>query len=408
MFSLRLNSFVLVVACVGIVAFTCTASADFWSDASGQYKIEADYVGVEGKNIVLRKPDGSTVKVPIERLSSESRDRAKRLYDAAKSNASKPAAMPRPAAASDAGAVVASAAANQSLGFEPPVAPEVPPLPAFPTDASLQETVDFIREQVLTGHPEVFWYAFPDEMREVLDSPDYRSKLASLESPSNDAVVAMLTKAVQVLITKKDFVLGSQMLAQLPPPVQPMVQQIYDPVVGVIYEFTQLTRAQDQLKTMTVTEFVDQRGSSLGGHLRVLLEQLPPGTVEQFTSQITVVDEDATHGTITMTKPGGDLEQLQLTKVDGRWLPNELATKWAEAAGNFKGIMDAEFEKLQAREAENAEATKQANAMMATAVTMATGMLDPLLQASTQQEFDVALQQISAMAAMFAGNQGPQ
>ena len=64
------------------------ASGETWTDQSGNYQVEAEYVRVEGKSVVLRKIDGSTVKVPIDRLSAESRAQAKRLYEMSKSRAS--------------------------------------------------------------------------------------------------------------------------------------------------------------------------------------------------------------------------------------------------------------------------------------------------------------------------------
>ncbi|WP_390621117.1 hypothetical protein [Stieleria neptunia] len=54
--------------------------------------MEAEFVGVEGRSVVLRLADGSTKNVPIERLSDVSRNRAKQLDEAAKS---KPAAARR-------------------------------------------------------------------------------------------------------------------------------------------------------------------------------------------------------------------------------------------------------------------------------------------------------------------------
>ncbi|MGI9516531.1 MAG: SHD1 domain-containing protein [Pirellulaceae bacterium] len=44
-----------------------------WSDASGHYSVEARLVKVEGDKVHLEKADGTTVQVPIERLSESDR-----------------------------------------------------------------------------------------------------------------------------------------------------------------------------------------------------------------------------------------------------------------------------------------------------------------------------------------------
>ncbi len=204
--------------------------AETWTDRTGKFKIEADYVGVQGTSVVLRKADGSTVNVPIDRLSDASRDRAKQLYQAAKTrNMSE--TSPRiesEAAVANPDANIeptspASPTINPLMGataptqFTPPVPPAVDPMPAFLEDASLQDTVDFVRVQMLSGHPEVLWYALPSDFRQSLDSSEFRAQvipqIQQQQSSANDAIQKILMKVIEVLVTKKNFVLGSQPLA---------------------------------------------------------------------------------------------------------------------------------------------------------------------------------------------------
>jgi hypothetical protein len=41
-----------------------------WSDASGVFEIQAEYVGFEDGKVKLKKQDGSVIAVPLERLST--------------------------------------------------------------------------------------------------------------------------------------------------------------------------------------------------------------------------------------------------------------------------------------------------------------------------------------------------
>ena len=45
-----------------------------WNDATGAFSVDAQFVGVKGGKVILKKTDGSTVAVPLERLSQEDRD----------------------------------------------------------------------------------------------------------------------------------------------------------------------------------------------------------------------------------------------------------------------------------------------------------------------------------------------
>ncbi|MFK8114622.1 MAG: SHD1 domain-containing protein [Rubripirellula sp.] len=71
------TALLLLVSLIGSAAI-----AETWSDTTGKLQVEAEFLGVEGKSILLRRDDGKTAKVPIERLSVESREQAKRLYKA--------------------------------------------------------------------------------------------------------------------------------------------------------------------------------------------------------------------------------------------------------------------------------------------------------------------------------------
>jgi len=127
-------------ACLLVVG---TATAETWTDASGSFRIEAEFVGVQDKNVLLRKPDGKTVSVPIERLSGESRELARRLYELQRSAA--PATAGSRAASSTATVTAAPPAAGlivltastpaAPLKFTPPTPTPTPP-PVAPLAAA--------------------------------------------------------------------------------------------------------------------------------------------------------------------------------------------------------------------------------------------------------------------------------
>ncbi len=45
-----------------------------WTDGTGEFSVEADLVKIDGGNVVLRKQDGTTITVPLARLSTKDRE----------------------------------------------------------------------------------------------------------------------------------------------------------------------------------------------------------------------------------------------------------------------------------------------------------------------------------------------
>lgn len=66
--------------------------AETWSDDSGKFEIEADFVGVTDQHVLLRKTSGVTIKVPINRLSVASLTLARKLHEVNKVEPAGPSA----------------------------------------------------------------------------------------------------------------------------------------------------------------------------------------------------------------------------------------------------------------------------------------------------------------------------
>lgn len=396
----------------GILFFSLVApdavQAETWTDNTGQFKIEAEFVGVEGRSIVLRLADGSTKNVPIERLSDASRERAKALYEAAKSN---PATATKPMVAKPATAGASSGSATPSVArgdndFAPAV-PPVSPMPDFPDNGSLQQTVDFVIEQVVAGHPEVFWYALPAEVRREVDSDEVRAAMRpaiEMQVEAQQPIHEVANKVCEILIRQKQFILNTPMMKMAPPQVTQMVQPLYDPASGLIYEVVQCVFDSKMIVDDSVTSFVDHYGPRIGGHLHVLVQAAPPGMIDQFTNTIVVNQIDDSSGTITVPKQGGGTTVVEMVAYGGRWMPKDFVATWKEKGGTMASGMAEQFESNQAAFQASQQQMAQATGMIAG---MANQFLQPMLDAKTQQEFDTALTQAMLTASMMQNNGAP-
>ena len=55
-----------------VVCFSISLSAQVrtWTDSTGAFAVEAEFQGFSNRRIVLKKSDGTVVKVPLDRLSA--------------------------------------------------------------------------------------------------------------------------------------------------------------------------------------------------------------------------------------------------------------------------------------------------------------------------------------------------
>ena len=68
MFSLAVVGFALAISVTG-----SQSAAHEWTDQTGRHRVEAEYVDLKDGEVVLRKSDGKTVTVPLDRLSEADR-----------------------------------------------------------------------------------------------------------------------------------------------------------------------------------------------------------------------------------------------------------------------------------------------------------------------------------------------
>ena len=390
----RISLCFFIVSCLALLLPT-DGVAETWTDSTGQFTVEAEFKGVEGKSIVLVKENGVQITVPIAKLSAESKALAQSLYKKMQPNPVTPAAEDSPK----------STIPKRTLPFEAPEPPTLSPMPAFPEGTTLKETVDFIVNQIQAGHLEVLWHALPTEMRSEMESPELRQSVnpfVQQQSQTIKSVETLVFKAIQVLVTKKEFVLGSSMMEQVPPETMPMVTQGYDPAIGIVYELSDLGFLATDLQDFTITALVDHYGPRIGGHLKNLMQLAPAEMVAVAFADMEVEMIDSDNGILKAPKPpgidqgdfglGADTDDLLMTRFMGRWIPKDLADAWP----SMKEMMENDLE--QALDAQQNSEDMQGAVMMAGMMTgLVGGVLDQLLAASSQAEFDQILTQSAGM-----------
>jgi len=337
------------------------AAAEVWKDSAGKFEVEAEFLGIRGTDVYLKKPNGVTIKVALARLSAESQQLARQL--------AQPAAPAVPAA---------------------PAAADTPDAAARALQASVE-----------AGNLRAVWDALPasyqSDVNEVI-----HTFATNMDVDVWRSGTAIFKKAVRVLKEKKEFILKQPALAASPVDTTAMTEN-WEPIVGVLETLagSELTELE-KLKTLDVGVFLDSTGKRIAEQLAALakaaddkklaLNEFPGVPVEAMplanigNAKFSTVKIEGDTATLRIENEG-QTEEEEVVRVEGKWLPKKMVDQWSEQMQAAKKTLTTEMP-------ENLKKNKMA-AMMP--MQMIIGVLDNLLAAKTQQEFDQVIQQVMQM-----------
>ena len=330
---------------MGAIAESGVACAAIWMDSTGKFQVEAEFVALEGDQVKLKKENGVTVQVPLNRLSAASQQLAKRL-------------------------------AGSSL---PP--PQTP-------DAAAQAVMDGLEQ----GNLRVAWDALPGSYQQ--DVNDLVHTFANNMDPAVwRSGVAIAQKAVNVLKLKRQFILEHPALAGAPIDPQ-VISTNWDVLVEVLATVVSSELNDlEKLKTLDVGQFIDGTGNKLMEKLasvaKVLndeqAEGIPGFEVGNLTAaKVTTVSMDGDTATIRIESKDGEVEEQQAVRVEGKWLPKEMVDGWADSMAQAEQMLTVTMP----------QQLKENKQSVLLPMKMVEGVLDQLLEAQTAEEFNAVIQEV--------------
>ncbi|NIL98426.1 MAG: hypothetical protein GTO53_11045 [Planctomycetales bacterium] len=349
---------------LGMVLLVClsagTLHGETWTDNTGKFEIEATFVRMSDDAVFLEKTDGKQIKVPLKRLSPESQAQARRL-----SEAQAPAAEPGDQPAGD--------------GDDPA--------------AALQTMIT----RLASGDLKVMWDSLPASYQK--DVTEVVHTFAEhMDAEVFQAGATILQKFVQLLQEKKEFILKNPTLAAQPEKAERAAKH-WDAAVDLLdaiinSELTDL----EKLKDLDMDAFVDgtlrtigEKGAALSEALEeevVNLEGFPGIPVDAISEfdldRIKVVDVQGDTATLKIEVKDGEVTEVKLVRVDGKWLPKDLVDSWSEAVQEVKMVLAVAMK----------PGLEQAKAGMLPMLGQVESVLDKLLAAPTNEVFDAEVMQL--------------
>jgi hypothetical protein len=248
-------------------------------------------------------------------------------------------------------------------------------------------TVRAVNFALADHHPEVLWQALPPTYQK--DITELTHVFAGRMDPAVwDAAFGLGRKATTILRDKKALFLESSTLDAAGEDRR-RIENGWDSVVSVLGSFFSSDVARlDTLKTVDWQRYLATTGRQLMSQAAEVSKVRGDNAYErEFAgklrqTKVELVSRDGNQATVRMTAPDEEPEDLQLTRVEGRWVPSEMAADWdvkvAAAKEKLATITDEEM----------AQGSAQAMAVIG----MVDAMLTELEAVESAEELDQKLQ----------------
>ena len=266
-------------------------------------------------------------------------------------------------------------------------APAVAPPPAVPDspDAALAAVAQGLAE----NKPHVAWDALPASYQ--MDVSDLVHQFAAkMDAEIWIKSFALIAKASHLLKDKKDMILGMKSVTENPQFDRAKAEQNWDKVVG-FFQTIATSDAADlgKLKQLDVRQFIAATGPKLMVQARAMsaMNEQGGGQFDQQFDKLknatfSVVSRDGDTAVVKMEVPGETTEDEAFTKVEGKWIPKDMADEWKANIENARrGLDELSTEKL---------AEKKPQIMQA--LTTVDGIIDQLAATQSPEQFESAMQ----------------
>ena len=241
-----------------------------------------------------------------------------------------------------------------------------------------------VAKEMSAGNGGVLWQAMPATYQTDVNA------IAQLAGTKVDAELydqsfGLLGRIADVADKQKAFILNSKLGGAQPAEQVENIEAVWPSIIGFVRTITNSPIASSAgLQSFDGQEFFSGTVSELLGHAGALSslddEAMSLSSLKEVSVNVLESSENA--ATLEMTAPDGTVESEEFTKVDGRWVPTDMAVGWQETIADVRGQL----------EAITPEQIAQTKPQVLQVVTMLDGVLTQIEAAETQEQFDQALQ----------------
>jgi len=253
------------------------------------------------------------------------------------------------------------------------------------SDATPDQAIEQTARSVADGRFDAAWQALPPSYQDDITEIVHRGA-AEMDAELWNRTFTVLQKTTRILSEKRDFILDHPMLASNIEN-RSEAEAGWDSVVSVFKVLVDSELADlNKVQSLDVEEFLGDTGKTLWTELGRAAKLSPDNAFEKAmndlrTTNATVLSVEDQTARVRIEVPGKPVKEEDYVKVEGRWIPAELARGWGE-------MMDETRQKLAQLSGEAGATNRQAALMQ---LSMIEAVLDNLQAAQTAEEFQAGL-----------------
>jgi hypothetical protein len=258
--------------------------------------------------------------------------------------------------------------------------------PPKTADAAVKSVVDGLQQ----NKPGTLWDALPASYQK--DVSELVHTAAGKADPELwNAGWDLFRKLVTVAKNKKDFILKSPMMEESKKDLKlDELNKNWDVVVSLLDTVAGCDLGKiEKAKTLDVGAFLNTTGAELMTKLQKLSQMFPPQKMQDNpwvmlkTVKVTPVKAEGDTATLKIEGGGEPAQEFQFVKVEGKWIPMELAAFWKR-----------EITKAKQKLAETPKADPKETAQTLAMVKALGNAMTTMVDAKTQDEFNLGLTQV--------------
>lgn len=268
-------------------------------------------------------------------------------------------------------------------------------IPSTP-DGTVQAVIDGLAD----NQPEVFWDALPPSYQ--TDIHDLISVFyANADAELYDQLFRILKKGVRVMDEKEDYIFNSPM-ALGTPLIESTIGNYWSEIIKLLNTVVKSDISKlATLRQMDPGTFFSTTGHKFMERLETLTERTQRSErrnpwVLLKRAHIDFVESTDDQASLKFTLSTNVVEEIKMTRVEGKWVPADMAQSWkanvARAKEQMASMKSPGFQK--------------ARPMIKFALTTLEGGVNSLLNAESQQQFDETLKSLNSIGDMLRSLRG--
>ena len=313
-----------LIFCSVLAFLAGNAQAESWTDLNGTKTIEAKMVGAWADSIVLQLQDGRRVTVKLENLQAASRIQARQL--AADLKASRAVLVKE---LQEQAAAAAAAAPDPLPQYRD--APAYAPLPAG-ADAAAQS--QWLSNQIGSGHLIALFDVLPESYQRDVETL-VKAATRKVGVSEWQGTVGSLNKIGDLVVTRQNWFFEHPRFKVMTEDSRERMKEIILLICGALRD-TLDAQAMDlnSIESTPLRQWLLERDKVLARYINEWNAIAVPGVPSYELGK-----EEEGVVTVTITVNGQPAEAT-FSKVDGRWVQEEMAKSWAENVAAVKEEID--------------------------------------------------------------------